>query len=108
MKNLETSQPIIHREFMNGNIIVRRGKGRFNQVPIDQATEWQNRVCKISNGIIGITRNDTARDKFCITWAERSYISHSTRCLLEIENEINLFLQEKMHNHLEFGSMKIQ
>ena len=87
MKNLEISQPIIHREFMNGNFVVRRGKGRFNQVPIDQATEWQNRVCKISNGIIGITRNDTARDKFCITWAERSYISHSTRCLLEIENE---------------------
>ena len=87
MKYLETSQPIIHWEFMNGNFIVWCGKGRFNQVPIDQVTEWQNRVCKISNGIIGITRNDTARDKFCITWAERSYISHSTRCLLEIENE---------------------
>jgi hypothetical protein len=87
MKYLETSQPIIHQEFMNGNFIVRCGKGRFNQVPIDQVTEWQNRVCKISNGIIGITRNDTATDKFCITWAERSYISHSTRCLLEIENE---------------------
>ena len=87
MKSLETSQPIIHREFMNGNFVVRRGKGRFNQVPIDQATEWQNRICKISNGIIGITRNDTARDKFCMTWAERSYISHSTKCLLEVENE---------------------
>ena len=87
MKSLETSQPIIHQEFMNGNFVVRRGKGRFNQVPIDQATEWQNRICKISNGIIGITRNDTARDKFCITWAERSYISHSTKCLLDVENE---------------------
>ena len=87
MKNLETSQPIIHQEFMNGNFVVRRGKGRFNQVPIDQATEWQNRICKISNGIIGITRNDTARDKFCLTWAERSYISHSTKCLLDVENE---------------------
>ena len=87
MKSLETSQPIIHQEFMNGNFVVQRGKSRFNQVPIDQATEWQNRICKISNGIIGMTRNDTARDKFCITLAERSYISHSTKCLLDVENE---------------------
>ena len=83
MKSLGTS----HQEFMNGNFVVRHGKGRFNQVPIDQATKWQNRICEISNGIIGITRNDTARDKFCITWVERSYISHSTKCLLDVENK---------------------
>ena len=87
IKSLETSQPIIHPRFMNGNFVVRHGKGRFNQVSIDQATEWQNRICKISNGIFMITRNDTARDKFCITLAERSYISHSTKCLLDVENE---------------------
>ena len=33
-------------------------------------------MAKVSNGIIGITRNNTARDKFCITWAERSFVSH--------------------------------
>ncbi len=52
MKDLEMSHPIIHGEFMNGNFVVQQGKGRFNQ----------NRMCKISNGIIGITSNDTARD----------------------------------------------
>lgn len=85
MKALETSQPLLYSEFMNGNFVVKRRKARFNQVPIDQATERQNKVCKISNGIIGITRNDTARDKFCVTWAERSYVSHSTRVLLDLE-----------------------
>ena len=71
---------------MEGNFVVKRKDGRFNQVPIDQATEWQNKICKISNGIIGITRNDTARDKFCITWAERSFVSHSTRLMLNLED----------------------
>ena len=73
MKGLEISHPELYQEFMEGNFVVKRKDGRFNQVPIDQATEWQNKICKISNGIIGITRNDTARDKFCITWAERSF-----------------------------------
>ena len=89
MKGLKKSQPLVYEEFMNGNFVVKRSTSRFNQIPLDQATEWQNKICKISNGIIGITRNDTARDKFCITWAERSYVSHSTRVLLDLENESN-------------------
>ena len=86
MKGLEISHPELYQEFMEGNFVVKRKDGRFNQVPIDQATEWQNKICKISNGIIGITRNDTARDKFCITWAERSFVSHSTRLMLNLED----------------------
>ena len=87
MKNLQTSAPELHREFENGDFVIKRSKGRFNQVPADQATEWQNRTCKISNGIIGITRNDTARDRFCITWAERSHVSYKTKSLYGVENE---------------------
>jgi hypothetical protein len=85
MMNLKTSHPEIHKEFMHGNFVVKRKNARFNQVPIDQATEWQNKICNVSNGIIGITRNDTARDKFCITWAERSVVSHSTRVMFGLE-----------------------
>ena len=59
---------------MNGNLAVKCCKAMFNQIPIDQGTEWQNKVCKISNGIIGITRNYTGRDKF-MTWAEHSFVS---------------------------------
>jgi hypothetical protein len=90
MKGLESSAPEVFREFVAGNFVVKQSKHKFNQVPIDQATEWQNRMCKVSNGIIGITRNDPARDRFCITWSERSQISHDTKCLygrIEIEEE---------------------
>ena len=86
MKGLKISNPELYQESMEGNFVVKRKDGRFNQVPIDQATEWQNKICKISNGIIGITRNDTARDKFCITWAERYFVSHPTRLMLNLED----------------------
>ena len=90
MKNLQNTHTLVYEEFLNGNFVVKRSQLKFNQIPLDQATEWQNKICKISNGIIGITRNDTARDKFCITWAERSYhVSHSTRVLFGVDDDAN-------------------
>ena len=46
--------------------------------PTNQATEWMNRMCKMQNGIIGITRNDQARDKFCVT-CQNDRASHRTQ-----------------------------
>ena len=89
MKNLQNTHTLVYEEFLNGNFVVKISQLKFNQIPLDQATEWQNKICKISNGIIGITRNDTARDKFCITWAERSYVSHSTRVLFGVDDDAN-------------------
>ena len=57
-----------------------------NQVSADQATEWMNKMCKLHKTITGITKNDQARDKFCITWSERSHTSQDTRCLLNLED----------------------
>jgi hypothetical protein len=44
-------------------------------------------MCKISNGIIGITRNDPARDRFCTTWAERSHITNDTKVLFGLDDD---------------------
>ena len=87
MKNLENTAPEVYAEFMNGNFVVKRSKRRFNQVPADQATEWINKTCKMQNGIIGITRNDQARDRFCVTWSERSQISEDTRHLFGLKDD---------------------
>ena len=38
----------------------------------------------LSNGIIGITKTDSARDRFCITRGERAIISEATKYLLGI------------------------
>ena len=66
---------------------MKRTNRRFNQIPANQTTEWMNRMCKMQNGITGITRNDQARDKFCVTWSERSRISQDTRSLLNQEDD---------------------
>ena len=87
MKNLENTAPEVYAEFMNGNFVVKGSKRRFNQVPADQSTEWINKTCKMQNGIIGITRNDQARDRFCVTWSERSQISEDTRHLFGLEDD---------------------
>ena len=54
---------------------------------MDQATEWANKVCKLSNGIIGITRNDRARDKCCVTWGECSIISERTKDMIGLHSD---------------------
>ena len=41
----------------------------------------------MQNGIIGITRNDQARDRFCVTWSDRTLISEDTRHLFGVEDD---------------------
>ena len=76
MRSIERTAPEKHAEFMAGNYVVKRSRNLFNQVPPDQATGWINRMCKVSCGIIGITRSDQARDRFC-----RSHVSQTTKVL---------------------------
>jgi len=64
MRSLAKTAPEVSAEFMDGNFVVKRSRRRFDQVPADQATEWVNKTCKMQNGIIGITRNDQARDRW--------------------------------------------
>ena len=95
MKNLHKTAPEVLKEFEMGNFVVKRSSHQFNQVPVDQATEWVNRMCKISNGIIGITKNDPARDRFCTTWSERSHISNATKDMFGIKDDDNAISTRK-------------
>ena len=81
MKLLVMTEPEVYAEFVQGNFVVKRTKRRFNQVM------WINKTCKMQNGITGITRNYQTRDKFCVTWDERSRISQDTRYLFNLEDE---------------------
>ena len=87
MLSLEQSAPEVYQECVGGNFVVKKTNGAFNQVHIDQATELVNKLCKLSNGIIGITKTDSARDRFCITCGERAIISEATKYLLGIGDE---------------------
>ena len=39
------------------------------------------------NGVISITRQDPARDKLCMTWSERTWISQDTRSLFQLDDQ---------------------
>ena len=56
MLSLEQSDSEVYQEFVGGNFVVKKTNGAFNQVSIGQATEWVNKLCKLSNGIISITK----------------------------------------------------
>ena len=87
MLNLEQGAPEVYQECVGDNFVVKKTNGAYNQVPIDYPTEWVNKLCKFSNGIIGITKTDSARDRFCITWGERAIIFEATKYLLGIGDE---------------------
>ena len=38
----------------------------FNQLPDDHGLEHINRICKFAGGLVGITRSDSARDRWSI------------------------------------------
>ena len=45
-------------------------------------------MCKTTGGIIGKTRQDQARDRFCITWSVRSEVSNSTMKLFNNHDDV--------------------
>lgn len=47
-------------EFLQGNFVVMRSVGTFNQVDSDQSQEWPTATGKKGGGIVGITRTHSA------------------------------------------------
>ena len=66
------SHPDVHRQFMDGNVVVKSTHKTFHQISTDVALEQVNEVEKVAGGLAGITRLDSARDKWCLTYNERS------------------------------------
>ena len=111
MKSLARTAPEVYEEFAKGNFVVKRSNNHFNQIPTDQATEWVNKLCKVSNGIIGITRNDQARDKFCVTWAIRSNVSQRIKILLgetDEEEDFTLTRYDVLPGRMELDETHVQ
>ena len=69
ISQLETSHPDVYEKFMEGDFVVNTSRNTFNQISTDLTLEHVNKVGKVASGLIGITRSDSARDR----WA-----SHTT------------------------------
>ena len=75
---LEVSYPDVHRQFMYGNFIVKSTHKTFNQISTDLALEQVNKVGKVAGGLVGITRSNSANDRWCLTYNERSHFVDET------------------------------
>ncbi len=74
-------------EFENGNFVVKKTSKTFNQLSVDQALEHVNKQGKVAGGLIGITRSESAREKWCLTYNDMARLSESTRHMLGCESK---------------------
>ncbi|KAL9979291.1 hypothetical protein ACROYT_G016935 [Oculina patagonica] len=87
MSLLPQSAPEVHQGFQNGDFVTKEALSKFNQIPDDQALEHVNRAGKVAGGLVGITRTDTARDRWCLTYNERAQLSEDTKVMFGIFGE---------------------
>lgn len=80
MHRLPETAPSVHQQFMLGNFPVKGSSGRFNQVWTDLKLEQSiNRHSKTAGGLVGISRNQNAVDRWHITLSDRIKMTESTR-----------------------------
>ena len=56
--------PYIWEEFMKGNFCVTKGAAGFTSIAPDHGIEHENRKLKVTGGIVGITQNEKALDRY--------------------------------------------
>lgn len=87
MKMLSQTAPEVYSGFKKGDFVTKESKNKFNKIPDDQALEHVNRAGKVAGGLVGITRNDTARDRWCLTYNDRSRLTEDTKAMFNIDKE---------------------
>ena len=86
MQQLESTAPDVHNEFTKGDFVVKESEGSFNQVSTDLALEHVNKLGKIVGGIVGITRTESARNRWCLTYNDRVRLADDTRNMIGISD----------------------
>ena len=66
---------------------MKLSRNTFNQISTYLALEHVNKVGKVADGLIGITRSDSARDRWRITYNERSRMVDQTAAMIDMTLE---------------------
>ena len=82
MKQLPCTAPEVYQ---HGDFVTKETKNTFNQIADDQALEHINKSGKVAGGLVGITRTESARDHWCLTYNERAKLSDDTKEMFGIE-----------------------
>ena len=77
-QQIEERAPPVYEGFLSGGFVVKETHHKFNQLPDDQALEHINKLGKVAGGLVGITRTESARDRWSLIYNERMRIAKST------------------------------
>ena len=101
MRQLATNHPDVHNEFVNGNHAVSRSSNPFAQVWTDMALEQSiNADSKSKGGIIGISQNPGALDRWFLTSHERASVTTAVKDMYIHDREI-------VRPHKEAGAKRV-
>ena len=103
MKALPCNAPEVHKAFIDGDFVTKETCSTFNQIPDDQALEHVNKSGKVAGGLVGITRTDSARDRWCLTYNERAQLSEDTKAMFGILAEL-----EEGSSHKDLGKTRMK
>jgi hypothetical protein len=103
MESLNKSDPDIVQEFQQGNWVVNKNSDTsFCALGADHALEHINRSMKVSGGLIGITLNPIARNKFFLIAPELARLAEEAR------NMSGLSKQKKKKEHHNLSSTVLE
>ena len=100
MDTLKSTDPDIWKHFVEGKWVVNRSTLPFCALGADEALEHQNRKLKVQGGLVGITLNDNARDRFFLANPELTKIGSEMEKMLGMSTS-----ERKIHHEI---SMKVQ
>ena len=84
MRMLPQTAPEVYQAFLAGDFVTKESKQTFNQIPDDQVVEHVKKAGKDACGLVGITRTDSARDRWCLTYNERAQLAKDTRSMFNL------------------------
>ena len=76
MHGLKSTAPQVWDAFKKGGFVVHKSDIPFTAIGVDHSGEQVNKILKISGGLVGISHNVNARDRFFLT---APYIAEITK-----------------------------
>ena len=102
MKQLEKTAPEVYLGFQSGDFTVKESNQRFNQIPDDQGLEHVNKMGKVAGGLVGITRCESARNRWGLTYIDKARQVEDTRDMFGITGD------EDDVSHKELGKIRLK
>ena len=81
MRAHQSTDPDIHQEFIDGHFVVNKNQIPFCAIGVNHAPEHINRIMKVTGGLVGITQNASARERFFLTAPELSRLAEEAQVM---------------------------